>query len=68
MRIAQILTFTALLGSLTAFTGCGGTEYTYVPEAGEMQTGPGLISGEAGAFTLFEGKRQAGQVKEVPKE
>jgi len=44
--------------ALVTLFGCGGTEYTYVPEPDEMQTGPGLISGEDGTFTVYNGAKK----------
>lgn len=50
--IKHIVTACLLVGSLLGLAGCGGEEYTYVPDR-ELKPGPGLVTGPEGAFTLY---------------
>jgi hypothetical protein len=43
-----------LLIIILCLAGCGGTDYDYAAGPGEMQSGPGLISGEDGVFTIYQ--------------
>lgn len=47
-------------------SGCGGKEYTYV-DGRDLKTGPGLLSGEDGTFTVLEAK-PARQAEKSPAE
>ena len=49
------------------FYGCGGKDFNYVPEPGEVKPGPGLISGKDGVFTLY-GKSGDSEPEEIPEE
>jgi hypothetical protein len=55
MRHLKKVIGSAIIFGILTLWGCGGKEYTYVPEADEMQTGPGLISGDDGTFTVYNG-------------
>ena len=50
----------ALLSTLlaTALVGCGGKAFDYHPQ-NEIPKGPGLFSGEDGAFVLISDKKQS---------
>lgn len=41
-----------------AVAGCGGTPVTYHSQR-EIPEGPGLLTGESGAWVLFSGKKKA---------
>lgn len=49
MRTRYVL---LMLYLIAALSGCGGQEYAYV-DGRDAKQGPGLLSGEDGAFTLY---------------
>jgi len=56
-----------LILSILIFCGCGGKDFNYVPEPGEVKPGSGLISGKEGIFTLY-GKPGDSESEETPEE
>jgi hypothetical protein len=56
--------YTALLLFGFSLTGCGGTSYHYTPEAGAIQPGPGLFSGDDGTFTVYQAEEKDSQAPE----
>jgi len=42
---------------ILALVGCHAKPYDYKPTAGEMKEGPGVLSGEDGAFTVYDSKK-----------
>ncbi len=65
--LALIQAGTLIAGLMLA--GCGGEPYTYVPDH-ELKPGPGLVTGEAGALTIFgsAGSEKQQQKKEETKQ
>ncbi len=62
MKPTLLLLFLLLAATLS---GCGGQEYTYVDDR-DLKTGPGLLSGKDGRFTLYN--RHPQQQPEQPDE
>jgi hypothetical protein len=66
-RLKYLITTIYLILSILMFCGCGGKDFNYVPEPGEVKPGPGLISGSDGVFKLY-GKSSDSAPEEIPEE